>query len=141
MNLCFFFFVLPFVWLEKKHNNKVLTRLCGGKVCWFSRYPYTCSMAKLSQQHFRPLLARGCYGRIPSPFSTMTIRKKQRKHNTTKNLVIYNQSLCNWHATNCRLQLSWSYLQLQIWYCIIFGPYGCVCNQHVTKSIQHGHVS
>jgi programmed cell death 6-interacting protein len=24
--------------------------------------------------------------------------------------------------------LSWSYLQLQIWYCIIFRPYGCVCN-------------
>jgi hypothetical protein len=47
---------------------------------------------------------------------------------TTRNLVICNQSLCNWHATNCRLQLSWSYLQLQIWYCIIFGPYGCVCN-------------
>jgi hypothetical protein len=22
----------------------------------------------------------------------------------------------------------WSCLQLQIWYCIIFGPYGCVCN-------------
>ncbi len=32
---------------------------------------------------------------------------------TTKNLVIYNQSLCQWHATNYRLQLSWSYLQLQ----------------------------
>jgi hypothetical protein len=47
---------------------------------------------------------------------------------TTRNLVICNQSLCNWHATNCRLQLSWSYLQLQIWYCIIFRPYGCVCN-------------
>jgi hypothetical protein len=47
---------------------------------------------------------------------------------TTRNLLICNQSLCNWHVTNCRLQLSWSYLQLQIWYCIIFGPYGCVCN-------------
>ncbi len=47
---------------------------------------------------------------------------------TTRNLVICNQSLCNWHATNCRLQLSWSCLQLQIRYCIIFGPYGCVCN-------------
>ncbi len=33
---------------------------------------------------------------------------------TIRNLVICNQSLCNWHATNCRLQLSWSYLQLQI---------------------------
>jgi hypothetical protein len=47
---------------------------------------------------------------------------------TNRNLVICNQSLCNWHETNCRLQLSWSYLQLQIWYCIIFRPYGCVCN-------------
>jgi hypothetical protein len=47
---------------------------------------------------------------------------------TTRNLVIYNHSLCNWHVTNCRLQLSWSCLQLQIWYCIIYGPYGCVCN-------------
>jgi hypothetical protein len=26
-------FVLPFVWFEKKHNNKVFTRLCGGMVC------------------------------------------------------------------------------------------------------------
>jgi serine/threonine protein kinase len=47
---------------------------------------------------------------------------------TIRNLVICNQSLCNRHATNCRLQLSWSCLQLQIWYGIIFGPYGCVCN-------------
>ncbi len=51
-----------------------------------------------------------------------------KKHFTTRNLVICNESLCNWHATNCRLQLFWSCLQLQIWYCIIFGPYGCVCN-------------
>jgi hypothetical protein len=40
---------------------------------------------------------------------------------TTKNLVICNQSLCNWHATNYHLQLSWSCLQLQTWYCIILG--------------------
>jgi hypothetical protein len=33
-------------------------------------------------------------------------------YHTTRNLVICNQSLCNWHATNCRLQLSWSCLQL-----------------------------
>jgi hypothetical protein len=32
------------------------------------------------------------------------------------------------YATSCRLQLFRSCLQLQIWYCIIFGPYGCVCN-------------
>ncbi len=44
----------------------------------------------------------------------------------TRNLIICNQSLCNWHATSCHLQLSWSCLQLQIWYCIIFGQYGCV---------------
>jgi hypothetical protein len=31
---------------------------------------------------------------------------------TTRNLVVCNQSLCNWHATGCRLQLSWSCLQL-----------------------------
>ncbi len=31
---------------------------------------------------------------------------------TPRNLVICNQSLCNWHATSCRLQLFWSYLQL-----------------------------
>jgi hypothetical protein len=63
------------IWLEKKHNNKVLIELCGGKVCSFSRYPNTCSMAKLSQQHFCPLLAHGYCGHIPSPLSTMTTRK------------------------------------------------------------------
>jgi hypothetical protein len=31
---------------------------------------------------------------------------------TTRNSVICNQSLCNWHATGCRLELSWSRLQL-----------------------------
>jgi hypothetical protein len=31
---------------------------------------------------------------------------------TTRNLVVCNQSLCNWHATGCRLQLSRSCLQL-----------------------------
>jgi len=30
-----FSFVLPSIWLEKKHNNKVLIGLCGGEVCWF----------------------------------------------------------------------------------------------------------
>jgi hypothetical protein len=29
---------------------------------------------------------------------------------TTRNSVIYNQSLCNWHATGYCLQLSWSRL-------------------------------
>jgi len=38
---------------------------------------------------------------------------------TTRNLVICNQSLCNLHAIHCRLQL-------QIWYCIVFGPYNYV---------------
>jgi hypothetical protein len=32
-------------------------------------------MAKLSQQHFRPLLACGYCGCIPSPLSAMTTRK------------------------------------------------------------------
>jgi hypothetical protein len=31
---------------------------------------------------------------------------------TTRNSVVCNQSLCNWHATGCRLQLSRSCLQL-----------------------------
>jgi hypothetical protein len=31
---------------------------------------------------------------------------------TTRNPVVCNQSLCNWHATGCRLQLSRSCLQL-----------------------------
>jgi hypothetical protein len=67
--------MFPSIWLEKKHNNKVLTGLCVGKVCRFSKYPDTCSMAKLSQQHFRPSLACGYCGRIPSPLSTTTTRK------------------------------------------------------------------
>jgi hypothetical protein len=32
-------------------------------------------MAKLSQQHFCPSLARGCCGRIPSPLFAMTTIK------------------------------------------------------------------
>jgi hypothetical protein len=56
---------------------------------------------------------------------------------TTRNLVICNQSLCNWHATSCRLQLFWSPLQLLIWYCIIFS-HMVVC---ATKCVQHGHLS
>jgi hypothetical protein len=67
--------VFPFVWLEKKHNNKVLIELCWGKVSWFSRDPNTCSMAKLSQQHFCPCIAHGYYGRIPLPLSTTTRKK------------------------------------------------------------------
>ncbi len=31
---------------------------------------------------------------------------------TIINLVICNESLCNWHETGCHLQLSWSCLQL-----------------------------
>jgi len=67
--------VLPFVWLEKKHNNKIFTGLCKEKVCWCFRDPDACSIAKLSQQHFCPLLACGCYGHIPSPFFATTTRK------------------------------------------------------------------
>jgi len=73
-----FSFVFPSVWLEKKHNNKVLTKLCKGKVCWFSRDLDTCSMAKLLKQHFRRLLARGYCGRIPSPLSAPTTKKTMK---------------------------------------------------------------
>jgi hypothetical protein len=31
---------------------------------------------------------------------------------TTKNIVLCNQLLCNWHEISCHLQLSWSCLQL-----------------------------
>jgi len=35
-------------------------------------------MAKLSQQHFRPSLARGCCGCIPSPLFVMATRKNNK---------------------------------------------------------------
>ncbi len=50
---------------------------------------------------------------IPSPI-LLTMLFNCAFSCTTRNLVICNQSLCNWHATNCHLQLSWSCLQLQI---------------------------
>jgi len=70
-----FSFVLPFVWFEKKHSNKIFIGLCKDKVCWFFKDLDTCSIVKLSQQHFRPSLARGCYSHIPLPLFAMTTRK------------------------------------------------------------------
>ncbi len=41
----------------------------------WGRFAGFLNMAKLSQQHFRPSLACGYCGRIPSPLSTTTTRK------------------------------------------------------------------
>jgi hypothetical protein len=77
-----------FSW-RKKHNNKILTGLCGGKVCRFSRDPDICSMAKLLQQYFCPSLAHGYYGRIPLPLSATTIRKND------ENIRNARENVCN----------------------------------------------
>jgi hypothetical protein len=70
--------MFPSVCLEKKYSNKVFIGLCGGKVCCFSRDPDTCSMAKLSQQHFHPSFTRGYCGCIPLPLSATTTRKNNK---------------------------------------------------------------
>jgi hypothetical protein len=63
-------------------------------------------MAKLSQQHFRPSLARGYSGHFPSPLSTTTTRKndesiecpQRKKEKTEKACPSSNVYMLGYHA-------------------------------------------
>jgi len=127
--------VCPWLICAPKCFNSTLTNLLFGlcMLVWLIELLINLPSPILELQH-APLPLK-CYepGYAPQFFflslsAPLDSHLSPSRSFTTRNLVICNQSLCNWHATNCHLQLSWSCLQLQIWYCIFFGPYGCVCN-------------
>ncbi len=55
----------------------------------------------------RAMYAFGNHLHVSSGEEHLTTRDSGVFTHTTRNFVFCNQSLCNWHATSCHLQLSW----------------------------------
>ncbi len=75
---------------------------------WFLTISSTCSLSIYSFSNSINMLVNTLIGFA----SSWSPQNASRTYFTTRNSVFFNQSLCNWHATSCHLQLSWWCLQL-----------------------------